>query len=81
MINRDNIPTTPAYESIEIDHRTMVTVNSIQNPVYNNKVIREHYEMQGLNQIHEESARDSDQLKKSRHASNLNIHTDPIIIY
>ena len=80
VINRDAL-TTPAYESIEIDHATTITVPTLHNPVYSDKIIKEHYEMQDLDQIHEETARESDQLNEIGGESNPNIHTDPITGY
>jgi hypothetical protein len=78
MINRDLL-TTPAYDSVEIDRETTVAVPSIHNPVYNDKVIRAHYEMQDLDQ--EETAGDSDELKELRDECDINIPTDPITGY
>jgi hypothetical protein len=80
MVNRDLL-TTPAYDSVEIDHETTVAVPCIHNPVYNDRVIRAHYEMQDLDQIQEKTAGDSDQLKELRGECDMKIPTDPITGY
>ena len=79
MTNRDLL--TPAYESVEIDRETVIATPSIHNPVYSDKVIRAHYEMQDLDQVEEETAEDSDQLKEVRDECDTNIPTDPITGY
>ena len=78
MTNRDLL--TPVYESVETDRET-IAAPSIHNPVYNDKVIREHYEMQDLDRVQEEAAGDSDQLKEVRDECDINIPTDPITGY
>ena len=79
MTNRDLL--TPAYESVEIDRETVIATLSIHNPVYSDKAIRAHYEMQDLDQVEEETAGDSDQPKEVRDECDTNIPTDPITGY